>query len=140
MDNALIISECHLNHRFFPGLGLSSGVVMFLQGLMFGISGEQLTMRLRTRAFSSMLRQEMGWFDLPNNSTGALCTRLSNDAAMVQGATGARIGSVLQGLAGFTIAIGEDQKIPYARLYEEDKNRISLLVSKRQLPPPIPSQ
>ena len=32
--------------------------------------------------------------------TGALCARLSGDAAKVQGATGARVGSVLQGIAG----------------------------------------
>ena len=49
--------------------------------------------------------QEMGWFDQTSNSTGSLCARLSDDAAKVQGATGARIGSLLQGLAGFVIAI-----------------------------------
>ena len=47
----------------------------------------------------------MGWFDQTSNSTGSLCARLSDDAAKVQGATGARIGSLLQGLAGFVIAI-----------------------------------
>jgi hypothetical protein len=32
--------------------------------------------------------------------TGALCARLSGDAAKVQGATGARVGSILQGISG----------------------------------------
>lgn len=32
-----------------------------------------------------MLRQEMGWFDEEKHSTGALTTRLSEDAAQVQG-------------------------------------------------------
>ena len=32
--------------------------------------------------------------------SGALCARLSGDASKVQGATGARIGSILQGIAG----------------------------------------
>ena len=32
-----------------------------------------------------MLKQEMGWFDLPVNGTGALCSRLSADASAIQG-------------------------------------------------------
>ena len=32
-----------------------------------------------------MLRQEMGWHDDERNSTGALTTRLANDAGEVQG-------------------------------------------------------
>ena len=32
-----------------------------------------------------MLRQEVGWFDNQRNSSGALVTRLANDAAQVQG-------------------------------------------------------
>lgn len=34
--------------------------------------------------FSSMLNQELGWFDMQDNGVGALCTRLSVDAAHVQ--------------------------------------------------------
>ncbi len=52
---------------------------------MFGITGERLTMRLRKMTFTAMLRQEIGWFDDTNNSTGALCSRLSADASNVQG-------------------------------------------------------
>lgn len=35
--------------------------------------------------FSSMIVQEMGWFDEDNNSIGALSGRLTGDAANVQG-------------------------------------------------------
>ena len=52
---------------------------------MFGICGERLTMRLRNMVFSTMLRQEIAWFDHPDNSTGALCSRLSADASSVHG-------------------------------------------------------
>ena len=72
---------------------------------MLGISGENLTMRLRKKAFKAMVGQEIGWFDEQRNSTGALCSRLSNDASKVQGATGARIGSMLQGIAGLSTAV-----------------------------------
>lgn len=51
----------------------------------FGIAGESLTMRLRRDMFRAMLKQEMGWYDLKQNGVGALCAKLSNDAAHVQG-------------------------------------------------------
>ena len=72
---------------------------------MFGISGENLTSRMRKDAFEAMLKQEMGWYDRVENNTGSLCARLSGDAAKVQGATGARVGSIMQGVAGVLIAV-----------------------------------
>ena len=56
-----------------------------LQAYMFALSGEILTSRLRKLTFAAMLRQEVGWFDEDKNSVGALCSRLSGDAASVQG-------------------------------------------------------
>lgn len=55
------------------------------QGFAFAKSGELLTRRLRKLGFQAMLRQEIGWFDDPRNSPGALTTRLATDASMVQG-------------------------------------------------------
>jgi ATP-binding cassette subfamily B (MDR/TAP) protein 1 len=52
---------------------------------MFTVAGEHLTLRMRKLAFASMLKQEMAWFDNPKNNTGALCSRLSADAAAIQG-------------------------------------------------------
>jgi len=52
---------------------------------MFACSGEALTKRLRAKAFAAILRQEIAWFDQAENSTGALCTRLSNEASAIQG-------------------------------------------------------
>ena len=49
------------------------------------MAGERLTSRLRSESFHAMLMQEIGWFDDERNSTGALVTRLSNDAAQVEG-------------------------------------------------------
>ena len=56
-----------------------------MQILCFTVAGEGLTSRLRSRAFKAILRQEIGWFDHDRNSSGALTTRLANDAAQVQG-------------------------------------------------------
>ena len=52
---------------------------------MYATAGEHLTQRMRKMTFEAMLRQEIGWFDDPSNSTGALCSRLSADAGALQG-------------------------------------------------------
>ncbi|KTF85742.1 hypothetical protein cypCar_00006731, partial [Cyprinus carpio] len=79
-----------------------------LGGYSFAKSGELLTRRLRKVGFQAMLKQEIGWFDNPINSPGALTTRLATDASMVQGATGSQIGMIVNSLtnigASFIIA------------------------------------
>ncbi|XP_073329242.1 bile salt export pump-like [Pagrus major] len=89
-------------------VAVASFFSQFLQGFAFAKSGELLTRRLRKLGFQAMLRQEIGWFDDPRNSLGALTTRLATDASMVQGATGSQIGMIVNSLtnigASFVIA------------------------------------
>ena len=83
------------------------------QILSFTVAGENLTSRLRSLGFKAMLRQEIGWFDDQKNSTGALTTRLANDASQVQG-----VGSLLCGMhiqctwTGFDISQGRPYPSP----------------------------
>ncbi|XP_062600445.1 ATP-dependent translocase ABCB1-like isoform X1 [Saccostrea cucullata] len=90
------------------GVGAASFLTFLLQGFSFSVSGENLTMRLRQNCFRSLLRQDIEYFDDPKNSTGALTTRLATEAAEVQGASGAQLGTMLQNLAniGTGIIIG----------------------------------
>ncbi|XP_038576393.1 bile salt export pump isoform X1 [Micropterus salmoides] len=89
-------------------VAVASFLFQFLQGYAFAKSGELLTRRLRKVGFQAMLRQEIGWFDDPTNSPGALTARLATDASMVQGATGSQIGMIVNSLtsigASFCIA------------------------------------
>lgn len=66
-------------------LGIVAGIASFIQMHMFNIAGEKLTKRVRSHLFRSIINQEQGWFDNKDHGVGALCARLSMDAAHVQG-------------------------------------------------------
>lgn len=89
----------------FVLIGFVSLLTQFLQGYTFAKSGELLTRRLRKIGFKAMMGQEVGWFDDPRNSPGALTTRLATDASQVQGATGSQIGMIVNSLTNIGVAI-----------------------------------
>ncbi|XP_022253939.1 multidrug resistance protein 1-like, partial [Limulus polyphemus] len=99
----------------FLAMGGASGIASFLQSFMFGIAGERLTLRIRKLCFTTMLKMDIGWFDSTKNNTGALCARLSSDAASVQGATGSRMSNLFQAfstlVAGLTISFYYNWKL-----------------------------
>ncbi|CAF3925575.1 unnamed protein product [Rotaria sp. Silwood1] len=89
------------------GMRLALAIVLtkLITYFLFACSGEALTKRLRSKIFHTILRQEIGYFDDPNNNTGALCTRLATEASAVQSATGIRIGLILQSFASLGVGI-----------------------------------
>ncbi|KAK7086307.1 tRNA N6-adenosine threonylcarbamoyltransferase [Halocaridina rubra] len=105
-DDAEAREEANFYALMFLIVGIVAAISMFMQAYMFSLSGEALTSRLRKLTFASMLKQEMGWFDSEKNSVGALCSRLSGDASAVQGATGSRVGTIVQAIATLGLSIG----------------------------------
>lgn len=81
---------------YFVFLGIMAGGASFLQMFLLSKSGVSLTDKLRKNCFKAILTQEMGWFDVPENSLGSLTVRLSGDCANVQAATGSRVGILIQ--------------------------------------------
>ncbi|CAF4132447.1 unnamed protein product [Rotaria sp. Silwood2] len=55
--------------------------------------------RIRSKAFACLLRQEVAYFDRPENSSGAICVRLSSDALAVKDITGSRLGVICEAIA-----------------------------------------
>ncbi|KAJ7322287.1 hypothetical protein JRQ81_018574 [Phrynocephalus forsythii] len=104
-DNKVVRERSNMYCLMFLGIGILSFITFFLQGFSFGRAGEILTMKLRYMGFKAILRQDIGWFDDPKNSTGALTARLANDASEVKGATGARLGMIAQNLSNLGAGI-----------------------------------
>ncbi|CAH2055805.1 unnamed protein product, partial [Iphiclides podalirius] len=103
-DEEFVRTGTNIIAILFLVVGVFTGIGIFFQIFIFNLTGVRLTARLRVGAFRAMLQQEIGWFDDPVNGIGALCSRLAADAAAVQGATGTRIGALMQ--ASATIIIG----------------------------------
>ncbi len=76
-----------------------------ISSVALGKAGEELTMRMRVLSFKTMLRQEIGWFDLDENNLGALVTRLSSDAAALKGFTGPTFGGILTAIGALVTAL-----------------------------------
>ncbi|XP_055625929.1 multidrug resistance protein homolog 49 [Toxorhynchites rutilus septentrionalis] len=105
-DPEFVREESNFYSVLFLILGLVTGLGTFFQTFLFNIAGVRLTSRLRQKTFKAIVSQEMAWYDESKNAVGALCARLSGDCASVQGATGTRIGSLLQAASTICIGVG----------------------------------
>ncbi|CAK4682811.1 unnamed protein product [Aphanomyces euteiches] len=90
----------------FIGLGAVLWIATAVQHHQFAIVCERLTMRIRGMCFRSMLRQDIGWFDDPKNSSGALTTRLATDSAAIRSMTAVTLNSILMTIATVAVAVG----------------------------------
>ncbi|KAK3210624.1 hypothetical protein Dsin_015330 [Dipteronia sinensis] len=89
----------------FCALSMISLALNLLQHYNFAYMGEQLTKRIRLRMLEKILTFETAWFDEEENSSGALCSRLSNEASMVKSLVADRVSLLVQTTSAVTIAM-----------------------------------
>ncbi|XP_076811699.1 ATP-dependent translocase ABCB1-like [Clavelina lepadiformis] len=102
------LEQAAFNGLMYFTLAVIAFVAIILKGSLLAKSGAKLTARLRASAFRALLRQDMAYFDDARHHIAALCERLTNDAARVQGATGFRLGLLCHafGIIGVAFVIG----------------------------------
>ncbi|XP_076895975.1 ABC transporter B family member 4-like [Bidens hawaiensis] len=92
----------------FVILGVVSLIAYPGRSYMFAVAGSKLVKRIRSLCFEKVVNMEVGWFDKPENSSGAIGARLSADAASVRGLVGDALAQIVQdsasAAAGLVIA------------------------------------
>ncbi|XP_048234162.1 ABC transporter B family member 11-like [Ricinus communis] len=83
----------------FMTLGLASFVVHPLRTFFFSVAGSKLIQRIRSICFEKVVHMEIGWFDDPEHSSGAIGARLSADAAAVRALVGDALAQLVQNIA-----------------------------------------
>ncbi|KAI7745073.1 hypothetical protein M8C21_034039 [Ambrosia artemisiifolia] len=104
--------EMKSDSRFWALMFIILGVVSFLaspgRSYMFAVAGSKLIKRIRSLCYEKVISMEVGWFDKPENSSGAIGARLSTDAASVRGLVGDALAQVVQdsasAISGLVIA------------------------------------
>lgn len=89
-------------------LSVCQGLAVLGQIALLGAAGESLTYKLRSASFRHLLRMEIGFFDMPENSVGALGVRLATESTRVRGLSGDAAGTLLMvvGAVGVGIVLG----------------------------------
>jgi len=82
-DHEEMVRKTRIYSLAFLGLFVVSFIANIGQHYCFAYMGEYLTKRVRETVLSKILTFEVGWFDLDENSSGAICSRLAKDANVV---------------------------------------------------------
>ncbi|GLJ10912.1 hypothetical protein SUGI_0137850 [Cryptomeria japonica] len=113
---ASMISVLFLNNRdeirdkirsysiIFVALTVWSFLANVIEHYNFAVMGEFLTRRVRMKMLSKILTFEVGWFDMKENSSGAVCSRLSKEANMMRSLVGDRLSLMVESLSAVVIA------------------------------------
>ncbi|XP_043814997.1 ABC transporter B family member 4 isoform X2 [Manihot esculenta] len=83
----------------FMTLGLASFLVHPFRTYFFSVAGSKLIQRIRSMCYEKVVHMEIGWFDEPEHSSGAIGARLSADAATVRALVGDALAELVQNIA-----------------------------------------
>ncbi|KAK4725827.1 hypothetical protein R3W88_030744 [Solanum pinnatisectum] len=100
VDNEKVVGEVSKVSLKFIYLALGSGLATFAQVTCWTVTGERQAARIRCLYLKTVLRQDIGFFDLETN-TGVIIERLSSDTLTIQDAIGEKVGKFIQILATF---------------------------------------
>jgi ABC-type multidrug transport system fused ATPase/permease subunit len=104
-DSDLMVREALKYFGYFVVLGALAFCGVICKLSVFSYLGEHLTRKLRNESFGAILRQPAAFFDNKDNGVGTLTSRLAADAAVVRGATGESLGTIIEGCGSIIAAI-----------------------------------
>ncbi|KAJ6808791.1 ABC transporter B family member 11-like isoform X1 [Iris pallida] len=99
-------SDSRLWSLLFVAFGVMSLVAYPAKSYFFALAGSKLIRRIRLMTFAKVVHMEVGWFDDPENSSGAIGARLSADASSIRGLVGDALSLVVQNSATLIAGVG----------------------------------
>ncbi|EON66022.1 ATP-binding cassette, subfamily B (MDR/TAP), member 1 [Coniosporium apollinis CBS 100218] len=94
-EYAQLRSEANFWSAMYLMLGITQFISFWGQGIAFAFCSERLVHRIRDRAFRTMLRQDIAFFDKEENNAGALTSFLSTETTKIEGLSGVTLGTLL---------------------------------------------
>ena len=95
----------------FVGMAVTQFIGAFLSQYCFGVITERLACRVRGMSYARMLEQDITWFDEPENTAGALSSRLATDCISIKAFAGERTATstsqIVTLIVCFTIAFSK---------------------------------
>ncbi|XP_051921755.1 ATP-binding cassette, sub-family B (MDR/TAP), member 4 isoform X3 [Hippocampus zosterae] len=88
---------------YYSILGAVVLVAAYMQVAFFTLSAGRQVKRIRKCFFHSIMRQDIGWFDV--NETGELNTRLTDDVYKIQEGIGDKVAMLIQSAATFITSV-----------------------------------
>ncbi|KAG8365998.1 hypothetical protein BUALT_Bualt17G0030300 [Buddleja alternifolia] len=104
IDKSKIRSETTFYCIIFLSIAVISFFANLLQHYNFAIMGERLTKRIREGVLQNILTFEIGWFDMDQNTSAAVCARISTEANMVRCLVGDRASLLVQVFTSASVA------------------------------------
>ncbi|XP_038973821.1 ABC transporter B family member 13 [Phoenix dactylifera] len=98
-DKIQIKHEIKMVSLIFIGAAIITVPVYLLQHYFYTLMGEKLTTRVRLLMFSAILDNEIGWFELDENSSGSLTSSLAVDATVLRSALAERMSTMVQNIS-----------------------------------------
>ncbi|KAJ6731087.1 hypothetical protein OIU85_021820 [Salix viminalis] len=98
-DMSKMKKEVQLVSLIFVGAAVVTVPIYILQHYFYTLMGERLITRVRLSMFSAILCNEIGWFDLDENSTGSLTSTLAADATLVRSTLADRLSTMVQNVS-----------------------------------------
>ncbi|KAJ9562798.1 hypothetical protein OSB04_007958 [Centaurea solstitialis] len=103
-EKSSIVDHARAYSFVFVGLGVFSFISSVIQHYSFAVMGEKLITRVREKLLEKLLTFEIGWYDQEENTSAAICARLSSEASMLRSLIGDRLSLLTQAFFGVVFA------------------------------------
>ncbi|ROJ29199.1 Multidrug resistance protein 1 [Anabarilius grahami] len=102
-SNTTLGEEMTTHAIYYSIMGFVVLFAAYMQVAFWTLAAGRQVKRLRKRFFHSIMKQEIGWFDV--NETGQLNTRLTDDVYKINEGIGDKLGMLIQNLTTFFVGI-----------------------------------